>query len=77
MRMLTSADTSHSLQLPDDFMEKISLDSRGSTEASASVSSGEVATATLVDLTGMDMCTYTCTYVLVQCISVCIVCVKY
>ena len=53
-RMLTPPDTPHSLPLPDDHMEKASLDSRGSTEeASASVSSGEVATGTLIDLAGM------------------------
>ena len=47
MKMLSSPD---SLQPPDDLAEKASLDSRASTEAS--VSSGEVATATLIDLTG-------------------------
>lgn len=53
LRMLT--DSSHaSLLLPDDHMEKASLDSRGSTEASASVSSGEVATGTLIDLAGIS-----------------------
>ena len=54
--MLTPPDTPHSLPLPDDHMEKASLDSRGSTEeASASVSSGEVATGTLIDLAGMTL----------------------
>lgn len=57
-RMLTPPDTPggpHSLQLPDDHMEKASLDSRSSTDASVSVSSGEVATGTLIDLTGTFM----------------------
>ena len=54
IRLLTTPpDTPHSLHLPDDLMEKISLDSRGSTEASASVSSGEVATGTLIELAGI------------------------
>ena len=62
-RMLTSPDTPHTLQPPsDDHMEKASLDSRGSTEASASVSSGDVATGTLIDIIGtLCECTITCT----------------
>ena len=56
MKMLGSPDSPSSLQPPDDHAEKASLDSRGSTEASASVSSGEVATGTLIDLTGGCMC---------------------
>ena len=52
LKMLTSPD---SLQAPqDDLAEKASLDSRGSTEASASISSGEVATGTLIDLAGIQ-----------------------
>ena len=51
LRMLTTPpDTPHSSQPPDDQAEKASLDSRGSTEASTSVSSGDVATGNLVDL---------------------------
>jgi hypothetical protein len=53
LQMLTSPESpsGHSLHPPpDDHAEKASLDSRGSTEASVSVSSGEVATATLIDL---------------------------
>lgn len=38
--------------VPDDVAEKASLDSRGSTEASISISSGEVATGTLIELAG-------------------------
>ena len=60
MKMLGSPDSPSSLQPPDDHAEKASLDSRGSTEASASVSSGEVATGTLVDLTGG--CMFVCVY---------------
>jgi hypothetical protein len=47
LKMLASPE---SLQPPDDLAEKASLDSRGSTEASISISSGEVATGTLIDL---------------------------
>lgn len=51
LRMLTTPpDTPHSTQPPDDQAEKASLDSRGSTEASTSVSSGDVATGNLVDI---------------------------
>ena len=51
MHMLTPPDTPRSTLLSNDLLEKASLDSRGSTEASASMSSGEVATGTLIDLT--------------------------
>jgi hypothetical protein len=63
LKMVASPD---SLQPPDDLAEKASLDSRGSTEASISISSGEVATATLIDLAGtvcVCMCMCVCVYV--------------
>ena len=66
MKMLGSPDSPSSLQPPDDHAEKASLDSRGSTEASASVSSGEVATGTLVDLTGG--CMFVCVYMYILCL---------
>ena len=49
--MQTTQDGVHNSQLLDEHMEKASLDSRDSTEASNSVSSGDVATGNLVDLT--------------------------
>ena len=61
LKMVASPD---SLQPPDDLAEKASLDSRGSTEASISISSGEVATATLIDLAGtvcVCVCVCVCT----------------
>ena len=51
LRMLTTPpDTPQSSHSPDDHVEKASLDSRSSTEASASVSSGDVPTGNLVDV---------------------------
>ena len=70
LKMLASPE---SLQPPDDLAEKASLDSRGSTEASISISSGEVATGTLIDLAG-TVCVCVCVHVCV-CLYMC-VCVR-
>ena len=70
LKMLASPE---SLQPPDDLAEKASLDSRGSTEASISISSGEVATGTLIDLAG-TVCACVCVCVCV-CVCAC-VCVR-
>ena len=51
MRMLTPPDTPRGTLLSNDLLEKASLDSRGSTEASAILSFGEVVTGNLIDIT--------------------------